>query len=1324
MLSSSRFLPWEMTYMTRFLRAAFPLLVSLLATGAAGGPAFGLDVYPLREVEAGQRAVAKSVFHGTKIESFNMEVIGVLEKFDGTRSVILGRILDGPVVARKSGVVGGMSGSPVYIDGRLVGAIALTWPWSKEPIAGITPIEDMLAAWEPKSVRTAEPAARAGVGSLSGALMVEGKAINRVHVSPGPTAEPDPPGVMTLVPLGGFVQVSGFNTRSMRRLSTLLEPYGLHVIPGASGGERRMRPPLVPGAALGARVVGGDFDMTAIGTLTVLQDDRVLAFGHPIFQRGDVDFPMTGGYVHDILPSLFFSSKIAAPTQEVGRICTDHPSAVAGEVGTRANLLPVSVEVEDRECGRARRFEIEVARLRELTPGIVAGAVMTAIDETRGRVMRGTSQVEVEVEVKGRPTIRRQDLVYSQMDAAAAALAPVLEPLITLSESPFGRLPPDSVRVKVEVEEARKTASIERVTVARSRVTAGDDVTLNVTLRPYGEDAVSVPATFSLPPDLPRGQIRIAITGGADAEQARNGIGAPVPDPISLDQLVQRYVSRERSSALVIQAALTRRGVGMLGEELPDLPRSAVEALRSAHPTDLRPIPSVLKVVIPTEWALTGRQVLALHLESPISAGPPGAPKPPSEQPPEEEEEEEATSFGHLALTRVTERDGEPGIPVGLASGNAEAGPEKSREEKKPKALTRAAESWTHSSRSDYRDAELDGVAVAEDGRVFLAPRCEELASVPADVVWSVAVRDGAAYLGTGTTGIIYRVSETGEVEEFFSTGEMNVHALAFGADGNLYAGTSPSGKLFRITPQGEGAVVLDSRSTYLWALALGPDGILYAGGGSPAVIYRLDSQGGTRELAALPAANVLSLALTKKSGLYAGTSSSGVVYHVDESGSARAVCQVSGTAVAALATDGEENLYAAGTPGGDIWRLPAGGAPVLWCKTGERAVYGLAFLPAGHLVAATGPRGLLVGVGEDRMPEILLRPEAGCATAIAEDGGSIFVASSSPCLLRKLGPGKSGRGSLESDVLDAGRTARWGRLEFAAEVPDRTQVLAETRSGESPDPGGHWSQWMAATDGAIASPSARYLQYHLILRSEDAATTPVVRQVRVSGRPRNRAPACSLKDPGRGDRLAGKHTVKWQARDPDEDELVCRLEVSGDLGRTWTELEDDLKERKYEWDTTKHEDGRYLLRVTASDSLSEPNDPETAEASIVIWVDNAPPELVLFRSSLAVSDEGSAEITGMASDALSPLRSIEYRVDEGQWRSLPLAAVETRLTDIAIATDPLDAGSHRVEARVFDSPGNLAADSVSVTVERPETATDQKTPSPEGSDAQAPTDP
>jgi hypothetical protein len=182
---------------------------------------------------------------------------------------------------------------------------------------------------------------------------------------------------------------------------------------------------------------------------------------------------------------------------------------------------------------------------------------------------------------------------------------------------------------------------------------------------------------------------------------------------------------------------------------------------------------------------------------------------------------------------------------------------------------------------------------------------------------------------------------------------------------------------------------------------------------------------------------------------------------------------------------------------------------------------------------------------------------------------------------------------------------------------------------------------------------------------------------------------------------LSKKHTITWQGKDRDKDSLAYEVEISSDLGKTWEQLEGDLRKPKYEWDTTENEDGRYLVRVTASDGLSVPSDPKTGDASVAIWVDNTPPEVGLLPSSLAVDDEGRAEVKGWAYDALSPLRSVEHRVDDEKWRSLPLAAIEGSSTDVSVVTDMLDVGSHTLEVRAFDAAGNLATDSIPVTVEK-----------------------
>ncbi len=1304
--------------MTRSLRLCLLLLLTLAVLGLPGSAGPKRDIYPLARVRAGQRAVGKSVFRGTKIEAFNLEIIGVLPKFDGSKSLILAKVLDGPVVARKSGVIGGMSGSPVYIEGKLAGAVALTWPWSKEPIAGITPIEDMLEAFGRGPTTAAK--AETGGGALRAPVRVEGSLITRVEIAPQAPAEKDPPGVMTLVPLGGLVQVSGFNSRVIERLSQDLAPYGLRVAAGAAGAEEKLRPPFVPGAALGARLIGGDLDMTALGTLTMIEDGKVLGFGHPLFQRGDVDLPMTGGYVYDIMPSVYVSNKVMSPTQVVGRVYNDHQCAIAGAIGGKADMLPVRIEAEDADSGRTQVFNVEIARLREMTPALAASAVVTAVDQVRGRVARGMAKVSVELETADRKLVR-EEVGYSMGDAASAAAPAVMTPLAVFTETPFGSLRIERVRVKVRTEETRKTASIERVTVSRARIKAGDTVTLEVTVRPYGGKPVQLPMQLALPSDLPQGRLKVVVSGGGEAEQARSQIGAPRPTPVSLDQLVERYVSEGRDNELVLQAALTRGGVALLGEELPDLPRSALEALSATRPTDLRPAPSVVKVVLPTEWVLTGRQMVMVPVESAIS-GQPGMPKPPEGEPSEEPEEEGegATAWLPPAVEVVADPYASLGTATPPVSG------EQQKEEKTPTPTARAPQSWTQTSGADYEEAKLNNLVLSADGALSLGLQEKELAKIPAAVVWSIAVREGVTYVGTGNEGKVFRVSAEGQLSDFFTTGEMNVHALAFDNTGNLYAGTSPRGKLFRISPTGESKLVFDSDSTYLWALVVGADGTIYASGGSPAKVYVVSPTGEAKVLASLPVANALSLALAKNEDIYAGTAETGLIYQVKPDGTASVIGRVPGTSVDGLAFDEEGNLFATSSPGGEVYRISEGGELELFLETGQRTVFRLALL-GGSPVVATGPKGLLIQAASERKPVLVFRPESGPATALTSAAETLYAATSGPAVLRKFGPERASAGSVESSVLDAERPAEWGRVTWASEEPKGTAIKAETRSGDSPTPGADWSPWELAVEGAIASPPAQYLQYRLALSTETPTGTPEVQQVSVSRQPQNRPPAVQLASPTAGARLSGQQSLKWQGRDPDKDTLIFEVKLSTDMGKTWKALAENLREPKYDWDTKKQEDDRYLLAVTVSDRLSVPGDPQTGDVTEVVWVDNTAPTVNLFRTSLVVGEDKRATLSGLVMDTLSPIRSVEYQLGSKEWIPVPITWVESTMAEVAITTDPLEAGT-RLTVRAFDAAGNVASDSVEVEVKatpaaetKPEAAAEEKpaaAPQPEAAAA------
>ncbi len=260
--------------------------------------------------------------------------------------------------------------------------------------------------------------------------------------------------------------------------------------------------------------------------------------------------------------------------------------------------------------------------------------------------------------------------------------------------------------------------------------------------------------------------------------------------------------------------------------------------------------------------------------------------------------------------------------------------------------------------------------------------------------------------------------------------------------------------------------------------------------------------------------------------------------------------------------------------------------------------------------------------------------------------------------------------------------------------------MKVETRSGDSVNPDDRWSEWIAtAADNLIRSPRARYLQYRLTLSRTDGKPSPVVREVHLSRQPVNRPPTVSIKAPSGEACVAKKFTIKWDGRDPDQNTLVYNVSLSSDLGKTWTTLKSDLSETKYEWDTAKTTDGAYLLRVTASDRRSQPWSPLSQSDTLAVTVDNTPPTVLLATKTMTVGADHRVTLSGVVTDKLTPIVSVEYRIDDGDWHSLPFSTVDSPMTDFAFTTDPLTLGDHRLEVHAFNAAQNVTTEKTGVSV-------------------------
>lgn len=518
-------------------------------TDSASTPILRLD-----EVRPGMVGEARTVFQGTAPEGFKLRVVSILRNFLPKQDIILVRAED-PRLER-SGIAAGMSGSPVYVDGKLMGAIAYGWSFAKEPLAGVTPIEAMLAE-RGRADRPPEASALASSEPVS-----TGDSSGRLQ----PVALP--------------LSVSGASDAALAYLEQELRGFGLHPMRAGGGGGKRTSadaaPSPVPGAALGVALTQGDLSTTAMGTLTYRDGNQVLAFGHPMLGIGAVKMPMVLGEVHAIIPSLSSSLKMASPLLEVGSITDDGKNGVVGVLGDMASKVPIEVRVTSQ--GKEKPpFRAEIARHRRLLPLLATMVISTALSEAIPDVTDMIADVSTRLHVRGFAPVELRDQVVSSDTLAPRVLAMShgMRALSDVLTNPFAPAIVDKIEVVANVEFRAGSADIVALAAAQEKVRAGAEVPLRVTLRPYGGSEVVRNVSIAIPPDFAGKTVKIEAAAGAQVK-------AQVAHAEDLDGFIRNLRAYFPATALVVSLSTKESGASLRGRLIHDLPPSAIDTLRSA----------------------------------------------------------------------------------------------------------------------------------------------------------------------------------------------------------------------------------------------------------------------------------------------------------------------------------------------------------------------------------------------------------------------------------------------------------------------------------------------------------------------------------------------------------------------------------------------------------------------------------------------------------------------------------------------------------------------------------------------------------------------
>src|SRR5579884_2755382 len=518
-----------------------------------------MRVFPLKEVQPGQRGIGKTIFSGNRVEDFNVEVLGVLEDLGPKQSVILAR-LSGKQLD-EAGVMQGMSGSPVYIDGRLVGAVALAFSFAKEPIAGIRPIEEMLrAGGQTEKQLEARPAAL----------------FRQTLLPPAPEQEATRPDRMT--PIATPVSFSGFSDRTLDYFAPQLRRLGLEPRQGLSSGGHlppAMGSPatLRPGDMITVQLLSGDLSVGADGTVTAVDGNRVYAFGHQFLSVGRTELPFARADVITVLPNLQSSFKISSAREWMGAITQDRNTAIYGELGRHAATIPLAIDIAGQR-GTLSRYRMQMVSDQILSPFLLQMAIYSAIETTERTLGAGTFVVSGKAQFNGPVAPLRFDNTYSgDFSVPQQASLGVASSLAYIMSAGFDALRLKDIDVSITAVEQKRSLEIDQISASEKYVRPGQTIDIAVTLYCPNGMEIAKKAKFHAPVGIPVGALQLTASDAMTTNLLDYG-GAIGVTPKSPSQAVSLINDLRPNTKAYVRVWTTEPAYQVQGADIPDPPPS------------------------------------------------------------------------------------------------------------------------------------------------------------------------------------------------------------------------------------------------------------------------------------------------------------------------------------------------------------------------------------------------------------------------------------------------------------------------------------------------------------------------------------------------------------------------------------------------------------------------------------------------------------------------------------------------------------------------------------------------------------------------------
>ncbi|MDE0300561.1 MAG: hypothetical protein OXN17_18150 [Candidatus Poribacteria bacterium] len=658
---------------------------------------------------------------------------------------------------------------------------------------------------------------------------------------------------------------------------------------------------------------------------------------------------------------------------------------------------------------------------------------------------------------------------------------------------------------------------------------------------------------------------------------------------------------------------------------------------------------------------------------------------------------------------------------------------------------------WEQSSQKDFEAGTLKDVSVTSEGDVLLARKIGEFAELKEEIyVWSLAEDSiGNVYAGTGNQGKIYRIAPDGQPSLFYDSPEISILSLTIDANDHVYAGTGPDGLIYKITDENvPPTTILSSEEKYVWALTFDESGNLYAATGTAGKIYKITSTGEATVFFDSEETNIRSL-LFHENALYAGSGGKGIIYRISTDGTASVVHQTAEKEVPVLIAGKDGKIYGAaitsappqpGSQNRPSPPPPSGGGPPeekkshiyqigkdgvvskIWTAPAP-LILSMVFEGEDQLLIGTGDEGKIYKVDIDGDSISLGKCEAGQILAMhrAANTDRLLLGTGNSAKLYELTAEYKTEGTIESQPRNTQAISRWGKLRWEAVLKEGASITFATRSGNTKKPDNTWSEWsgeLANSDGEqITSPSARYIQWRAKLSTNDSSLTPMLNKVVLASAQANIEPRFTKveiqmgnesKEPGAppnprprdsgppktSGNQSKQRTVQWKAEDLNKDVLQFAVYYKRIDEENWRLLKKELTTTSYNWDTTSMPDGRYIIKIEATDKLSNP--PAWAKSSEEISkpfdIDNTQPTVGDVVAT--ANGDGTYKITCTTEDESSHIQKAVYKIDgDEHWKVIfPEDGIfDSKKEMLLLQTRSLAAGAHTITIQVTDASENVA---------------------------------